>query len=230
MVSPSVSPKVGWCGRNAKFLRWLTVLLAWAPPCGFLFGLHWCVLFCIARVRRDRIAAGLFWFLYLLACILLAVGGTWCRSSGRYVPCPGGEEMSRSCLFSTQPIDYILIYTAHYVGLAWLAVAWVLDGYSLLPWMIHDSGGAMRTFGSQTALASPFYPATITMTVSIVTLTWTTFVEWSTADGSGPVFLGELALLLFAVMSGCGAMSAAFLHYRDKKRRVGIKMVPPSSV
>ena len=43
--------------------------------------------------------------------------------------------MSRHCLLSQQPLDYVVIYVAHYIGLGWMGVMWVFDGVQIPFWV-----------------------------------------------------------------------------------------------
>jgi len=52
------------------------------------------------------------------------------------LPCPGGEEMSRICLYYTQPALYQFIYTLHFFGLGWIILHFVTDLLHLPTWCV----------------------------------------------------------------------------------------------
>ena len=111
---------------------------AWAAF-GFLFGFHWLVVvFCVARRRADRLWGIVYMLCTLLAVAAVAGGGTYCRETS--TPCPNGTDMSHMCLFSVQTPTYRRVYIFHFVGLAWLVGAWIVDGLQLWHWVRTGSG------------------------------------------------------------------------------------------
>jgi len=123
--------------------------VAWAGL-GWLFGWHWIVLIVLVSVGRKReqcwtresCVTLCYFILWWTALLFLGMGGGYVRANDAYVRCTtgcvnntAGCEMSRACLFSAQPADYTAIYVAHFIGLGWMAVMWVLDGLQLPFWV-----------------------------------------------------------------------------------------------
>jgi len=100
-----------------------------------LFGVHWAYLAANGPVQSRR--DSFYHFLSYLAAAGLLSLGIWCRSDGSGVlPCPSGEEMSRSCLYGTQPGLYQFIYTLHFFGLGWIILHFLIDLLHLPTWCL----------------------------------------------------------------------------------------------
>ena len=127
---------------------------------GFLFGSYWLAfLFVLASNGAERIVAGFHLFYSVAALSALAGGGIWCRM-GTGLPCPGGEEMSRTCLFTSQTNLYQAVYVLHFVGLGWLATAWIFDGVQLLSYLrALKADQPLTVLFSKYRLGSPLYSA-----------------------------------------------------------------------
>mmetsp|Transcript_106059 Transcript_106059/g.204118 ORF Transcript_106059/g.204118 Transcript_106059/m.204118 type:complete len:226 (+) Transcript_106059:47-724(+) len=194
-------------GRSA--LSIFAILLVCWLALGFLHAGHWIAICCILKgTRSSRIAAA-----HMASCwigiLLTAIGGGWCRSGGgQSAHCPGGEEMSRDCLWQEQGAVYQTIYTMHYVGLAWSFAHWVLDAFHLASWSRQLAAGEELTvFWSSFKLDNFRYAAVVAAATSIVTLTWTRFFNWSTADG-----FNILAAVLLVEMLVVGSSAALILR------------------
>jgi len=205
--------------------NWATLLLGYLGwiGFGFLFGFHWlAVAFCAARSRADRL-----WAVINFACVLIALGMV--AGGGAYVrgvplPCQNGTEMSHHCLFHVQTITYQGVYIFHFVGLAWLATAWVCDGLQLWHWSYfhspvpqNDNRLALKLFYSQIPLAGPWYSVVLALITILVSCTWTVFITNWTTDTSGLeerglMGLTELAGFLFVEILSCAAVTAIILN------------------
>jgi len=178
--------------RACLYCKFVILSLCWAL-CGFIHGGHWLIIMCLARDGRQRWMALAFSASIWFGVLITALGGTWCRS-GTSVDCPGGETMSRACLWDQQRPAYQVIYTIHYVGLAWSFSHWILDGMQLLCWCWRLSRNEQLTFfTSDVEVRVWHYSAVVLCTTLVVTLTWTCLYDWSTDEG-----LGALAGVLFA--------------------------------
>jgi hypothetical protein len=192
------------CGDWPRPLALLFVAAAWAAF-GFLFGWHWWALFLVAaRTPADRRACALHFCLHLAALFVTGAGGAWCRSaSSTYIPCDGNQTMTRICLWGTQPLDYQVIYTMHFVSGGALLCMGVLDVVQFPGWTLCTR--------SLTALYSPYrlapaYALTLGIATFCVTITWTALVDWD--DATLNSLLGVLLLVILVV----GALSAASLR------------------
>eukprot|EP00747_Dinoflagellata_sp_TGD_P222906 gnl/TRDRNA2_/TRDRNA2_94576_c0_seq1.p1 gnl/TRDRNA2_/TRDRNA2_94576_c0~~gnl/TRDRNA2_/TRDRNA2_94576_c0_seq1.p1 ORF type:complete len:220 (+),score=24.00 gnl/TRDRNA2_/TRDRNA2_94576_c0_seq1:22-681(+) len=184
-------------------------VLSWACL-GFIHGLHWLLLLCRLPDKQQRRLAAAHLASYWTGLLLTALGGTWCRNTGS-MDCADGETMSRRCLWDMQHADYQFVYTAHYVGLAWVAAHWVLDGFQLLPWslqIVRQEPLVCCCTGAE--LRGPQYSAVIAAAVFIVTVTWTLLVDWSTADGLGA--LAGILLLEIAVVGLFASVGSRLLR------------------
>ena len=192
-------------GELPRPIAFLLVAAAWGGF-GFLFGWHWWALFLlVARSPSERRACVLHFVLHALALLITAAGGGWCRSSSStYVACAANQSMTRVCLWSTQPLDYQVIYVMHFVSGGALLSMGVLDGLQLFGW-------TLRRQQPLTALYSPFslapaYALSLAVCTFVVTLTWTVFVDWD--DATVPRLGGILVLVIVVV----GALCAAVLN------------------
>ena len=189
---------------------------------GFLFFWHWILLAYFSYHRRhqhhrryryryyDYDFGSLFQFILPIAALaMFASGGAWCR--GNSTPCPGGETMSHTCLFTTQSTKYQAIYTLHFIGLAYMAIQWVLDGLQLYSRVTAchlmrlasrssnegESDSSLDNINAATRSTtttcyktlwsayntSTAYPATILFINVWVTLTWTViYTDWGTSS------------------------------------------------
>eukprot|EP00959_Pyramimonas_sp_CCMP1952_P457308 9474708-Pyramimonas_sp.AAC.1 len=173
-----------------------------------------------APARHAFVSLILHVLTYWVAFAVFASGGWWCRTAGRYVECdPVGKKlsMSRNCLWAVQPVDYQIIYTLHYVALTYSIAHWVYDGAMLVSW-----GAAAAMDPSHIPLlfsTYPFwsaaYPAVLNAAVFLVTLTWTTLVDWSTGAEGG---VRGLALVLLAEIAGVGLAAALALRWQPDIR------------
>ncbi|CAE8612196.1 unnamed protein product [Polarella glacialis] len=190
--------------RVRGFLCWSCALfLCWAAL-GFLHGGHWLLLGCALKEPGQRRLAWAHFASYWLGILMVAVGGSWVQS-GTYIACNGGEDMSRTCLWTQQRENYKAIYTLHYIGLAWIVAHWVMDGFHLIPWAMHLADRKpLVIFCTNLELSRGRYASVIFVAVFFVTLTWTGFVNWNTAfglDGLARILFAEiLATLLAAVV------------------------------
>jgi hypothetical protein len=66
----------------------------------------------------------------------MATGGWWLRQEGRYIPCPGGETMSRRCLLDTQTQQYQAVYILQYTAMAYVLIAAALDVVQIPAWVM----------------------------------------------------------------------------------------------
>ena len=206
---------------------------------GWLFGFHWILLANLVKSnKKERYFSIFMFFLYIASAGLLSLGA-WCRNSGRYVKCPKGEEMSRSCLWNTQNVDYIIIYILHYIGLAFLFSAWLLDALQLPSWIFQiyrmndmenrDNENkkkaevnylAMKLLKSDTRfVASWSYIKMLLYCVLNITIVWTLIVPWSTNPeiNTGTVGLGGLFWILVAVIMLTASVVHYFYIYSDLK-------------
>ena len=199
----------------AYALQLTAVYVAWAGF-GWLFGWHWLVLMILISVgrtqeqcwTRQHCVAVKYFLLWWVALLVLGLGGGYSRS-GTYTECKGGEDMSRACLFNEQCTDYVVIYVAHFVGLAWMAAVWVFDGVQIPFWVWQASQGQeLRLLSSaDIQLAGKCYPGILCCTVLLVTLTWTAALDWSTNGG-----VQALALALFVEIAASILVAAVVVH------------------
>jgi len=122
--------------------------------------------------------------------------------------------MSLDCLWAVQTADYQFIYISHYIGLAWLAVAALMDLTQLASWTTATHGQRRMTLFGSSVLLAPWYELTLALATLAITLTWTTIVRWSTDNG-----LGWLALGLFGLIVVVAAASGALAHTVGGARR-----------
>eukprot|EP00930_Biecheleria_cincta_P077638 TRINITY_DN64958_c0_g1_i1.p1 TRINITY_DN64958_c0_g1~~TRINITY_DN64958_c0_g1_i1.p1 ORF type:complete len:224 (+),score=19.93 TRINITY_DN64958_c0_g1_i1:47-673(+) len=187
----------------------------WAPL-GFLHGSHWIALACAKSIepRQRRLACGhgaSYWAGFLVT----ALGGGWCRS-GVNVACPGGEDMSRACLWAQQTAAYQVIYTAHYISLAWICTHWVMDGCHIVLWARQGSRGEpLRLLCDGPELGQGRYAAVVAIAVLLETLTWTGFYDWSTADES----INSMALVLLLEMVAVLLTACVLLRFVRSRSR-----------
>ena len=226
---PEEGPKgVALCAAG-QGVRWTTTWLAWLAF-GFLVGWHWLVIFLlVAQTRADRKAALLHLTSYLLALFLTAGGGAYVRS-GNAVSCGNVVgDMGRDCLWDLQGTAYQVVYTLHYIGLAWLALSWVYDGVQLPGWLMQSQKGELLRvcYSSHHPLAARWYSIVLCVGLLLLTLTWTVFVDWTTNGG-----LAVLAAALIVDIVAVGLLSCGCFHFARKRKHpcVGSSDVSPSSV
>ena len=193
-------------------LGFLLALVAWAAF-GFLFGTHWWVLFFVAaRTPADRRACVLHFLLHLAALLITAIGGGWCRASGAYIACADNNTMTRSCLWSTQPLDYRVIYTIHFISGGMLLVMGVLDPLQLPGWTLRRT--PLTTLYTQYRLA-PAYASVLAVATLCVTLTWTVIGASATRSTHGQ----QHQLICMQSRSFCNSPSSlAALRSRLERR------------
>lgn len=134
---------------------WAIVLLAYLGwfGFGFLFGFHWLViLFCVARRKTDRVWALVYFLCFIVAVGLVAGGGAYVRGANQ--SCDNGTEMSHHCLFTKQTGLYKRVYILHFVGLAWIVTAWIMDGLQMWHWTFFSY--AYKERNNITGMASSF--------------------------------------------------------------------------
>ena len=111
---------------------------------GFFFAFHWW--FLSAKVpQREKATPINQALLTVVAFLVTAGGGGWCRYPGHYRGCEGGEEMSRGCVW-TQSVQYQVIYIGHFIGLAYLLSAALLDLPQLRFWGRASGAGRRLSF------------------------------------------------------------------------------------
>lgn len=176
--------------------RWLALLVSAVAfgLFGFLFGTHWLVLYAmVAKSPAERKACLLHFALIIIALLVTAGGGGYCRTSGTYVRCGSNVTMSRECLFEVQPPIYRTVYVIHFVGGAWILASFVLDGIQLIVWCHHQKLTSLFT----DAPLMPSYAAIVSCAVVAITITWTCIVDWD--DGTLNRLLAILIVLIVVV-------------------------------
>ena len=117
----------------------VVAILAWLvwAAFGFLHGGHWLVIyFCVAQKPAERRRALLHFAGIIAGILLTALGGGYVRMDGKHTDCKNTTgSMGRDCLWDRQSGDYQIIYTLHYIGLAWCIVSWVYDAAQLPGWL-----------------------------------------------------------------------------------------------
>ena len=201
------------------YIMWITL--------GWIFGIHWIVLIAITK-NKERYFSIIMFLLYLGSAGLLSLG-SWCRNSGRYVKCPDGEEMSRLCLWNSQNADYIIIYILHYIGLAFLFSAWLLDCVQLYSWIfqIYNTNQkegqilSMKLFNSNSRfIASWSYMKILLYCVFNITIMWTLIVPWNTHPTIGKTIgLGALFWILVAVIILTASIVQYYYIYTDTRKK-----------
>lgn len=176
--------------------RWLALLVSAAAfgLFGFIFGTHWLVLYAmVAKSPTERKACLLHFALMIVALLVTAGGGGYCRMSGTYVRCGSNVTMSRVCLFEVQPPIYRTVYIIHFVGGAWILASFVLDGIQLISWCCRQELTSLFT----DAPLMPSYAAVVSCAVVGITITWTCIVDWD--DGTLNRLLAVLIVLIVVV-------------------------------
>ena len=158
----------------------------------------------------------------IVAILMVGIGGAYVR--GANMPCPNGTEMSHQCLFQQQEESYRDVYIFHFVGLAWLVAAWIMDGVQLWHWIwfrveYHEEercDARLQLFFSRQYLASPVYSTILALTVVLVTCSWTLiFTDWTTDVidvATGETGITKLAQFLLLEILSCAAASAVVLN------------------
>jgi len=191
------------------------VWLCWAAF-GLLHGGHWLVIFfAVAQTSGERRRAMLHFIGYIVGILLTLLGGGYVRLDGKHRSC-GNEtgDMGRNCLWDVQQADYVVIYIAHYIGLAFCFVSWVYDAAQLPGWLGQSQREQpLRVCYSAWPFTSAAYPLLLASAVLWVTLSWCAFVDWKTND-NGLTGLAAVLLLVIALVgfAGCGLM-----HYRKPR-------------
>ena len=195
------------CGEWPRPLALLLVLGIWmAFGCGL--GYHWLVIFFVAaRTPAERRACIWHFSLQLSMAFVTAAGGGWCRGpTSTYLRCERNASMTRRCLWEVQPLDYQVIYVAHFVSGGALLCMGVLDVAQMPAWTL--SSTPLTTLYSRYRLF-PTYTLVLAAATTVVTITWTALVDWSTDDGS----LNRLGAILFVEIVIMGALAAAALRW-----------------
>jgi len=205
--------------RRSLVFQLLILLILWLAY-GVAFALHWFYLLLNSTLeQRNSIVIHL--VVIYAGTILTALGGGWCQTGDNYTECPGGESMSRTCLWETQTVEYQIIYTLHYVSLGWNGAHWIVDFCHLWRWARELNAGSVlgedSTSVRLTALGffdSPYdqtatlqhrlteYWVILSISVILVTPTWTLLVDWNTEDGLGwlaMVLIVEIVLVMLVV-------------------------------
>eukprot|EP00656_Telonema_subtile_P001038 TRINITY_DN10498_c0_g1_i1.p1 TRINITY_DN10498_c0_g1~~TRINITY_DN10498_c0_g1_i1.p1 ORF type:complete len:269 (-),score=58.41 TRINITY_DN10498_c0_g1_i1:118-924(-) len=189
--------------------RAVVLYVLWAAF-GFISGFHLMSLLCCPPpASGSRKFLMLHLILHFVALFVFALGGGICRNRGAD-DCPGGEEMSQSCLLYHQDSTYQFFYITHYMGLAWVVVSWLADGISLWGWSRTGlQQGTLGAFGlcadsvpetSRKWASLGWQYAAVGSCVTVCTvLVWS--VKWSTDTPSGgDVELSGLYGILLPVM------------------------------
>merc|ERR1711959_159543 len=220
LSSPSSKEPFFRLGQPLLLLLHLMVLLIFWLAYGVATGLHWLYLCCLASTQEQRWGTAKHLASIWIGTLITAAGGGWCRSNSS--SCPGGETMSRSCLWHTQSLEYQVIYTLHYISLAWNGAHWIVDFFHLWRWANElsqcatreDEGDdAMRPLtvlgflgGEPTDVCNENrltkYWVILLISVMVITPTWTLIYPWSTDDGLGGlliVIVAEVLILMLLV-------------------------------
>ena len=198
--------------RVPRVCQWVLAWLGWLAF-GFFFGFHWLVIyFTVAQSAADRRRALLHFVSYPVAFLVLGAGGVYVRT-GVAVSC-GNEtgDMGRDCLWELQPLTFQVPYVLHFIGLAWLALAWIYDGVQLPGWLAQDpKRGPIRVCYSAKPLVAPWYPSVLCLGLVLLTLTWTCFVAWTINSQ-----LTTLATVLLVCIIAVGLAGCVGLHAMGK--------------
>ena len=203
MTAVDARKKEGGTKRLGR-LGALTIFLAWLPPHGFLFGTHWIVIGALMAKRGERMPCVVHFVTMIMAVVLLAVGGVWCRTTGRYTNCTSGVTMTRSCMWEDQEnIDYKFAYVGHFVAGCILLSSWILDGLSLPGWLWSATRVEVRRSLKCAYSSEPLWPlhmGLVAIAWLVMCVTWMGIAPWSTEPraGSGEMGLVALAAILIA--------------------------------
>ncbi len=205
------------CATLLYYVAWLAL--------GMFVGTHHIVILLstTADRRAERCWALVHCLMYVVSVFMLLGGGAWCTSPGAATSCSAayGVSMSRHCLLELQTPEYRAIYIMHFVGLAWLACAWIGDGLQLWHWAACRPQPA-RLLWSPYSVASPLYVLHLCVTTVCVTITWTVVVDWSTA-GTETLRLGGIIIAEILIIT---AITAAALNFFG---RLVAPRAPPSA-
>ena len=209
------------------------VFLAWLPPHGFLFGTHWLVLHCLASEPSERRACVIHFCAYMVGVTLLGAGGWWSRTASRYTGCHSGNHsatMTRSCMWTEQNDDYMLIYVGHYTFGCILVSGWILDGLSLPSWMwsaTRDPPAPLRVAYSPGRLW-PGHTILVALTWIVLCVTWQAIMPWSTSPqaGSDEVSINDVAIALVVECLVVFAIGCVVLRWRQCGEMASPKATP----
>jgi hypothetical protein len=137
-----------------------------------------------------------------------------CHATATHRPLADLNELGEACLRAPTVVGRHapsqVLYTLHFISLAWLGVSWFYDAAQLAGWLGQASKQQpLSVCYSTWALTTPAYLFMISFGVFWVTLAWTVFVSWTTADNGLNSLLGILLLVgLAAGLVSCGGLHA----------------------
>eukprot|EP00322_Chrysochromulina_rotalis_P019886 CAMPEP_0115846502 /NCGR_PEP_ID=MMETSP0287-20121206/9894_1 /TAXON_ID=412157 /ORGANISM="Chrysochromulina rotalis, Strain UIO044" /LENGTH=195 /DNA_ID=CAMNT_0003300295 /DNA_START=211 /DNA_END=798 /DNA_ORIENTATION=- len=163
----------------------------------------------------ERMPCVVHFVIMIVAVVLLAVGGGYCRSSGRNTGCSNGATMTRSCMWDEQEhTDYQVAYVGHFMAGCVLISSWILDGLSLPSWLWSATRATPEALSCAYS-SKPLWPrhmGLIAIAWLVMCITWMGVANWSTNPHSGELGITEIAgilavegVLIFAIAYIAGA-------------------------